>query len=300
MYAFFSSIMKRTFSAILPLLPLLAVLAVLFSVIGAPLVGLAEGGKVSAQGASGGDIVPVSVVRSSRGADKNALSGVAERAFLLNEEGVKLVLKGDREAGIVRIQEALQLDPSNTVAMYNIAGLHLTDGKVADAIKVMRRAVELEPKDLSYLNRLAEAHLAGKDVSGAVGAYEKIVAVDPSYEQALLRLGTLYGVQKDFERAESTLRRALKLHRDDPRVLSNLGTVLVASGKYSEGYSQLLRAYELDRCPENAKALAMASEGAGKLDEALRYYRIVLEANNAEPGLVEHIEKLEKRLSVSN
>lgn len=215
------------------------------------------------------------------------------RAYELNEEGVELVFQGKRTEGRKKIQQALDYDPKNPTVLYNLAGLSLAESRPKDAIALMERAVELRPNDLAFLNRLAESHFADSNIVRALEYYEKIVASDPGYAEALLRLGTLYGMAKRWDKAEETLSRAVKLHPKDTRALSNYGNILVLREKFDAAIEVLTRAQALKPTAENAVALGIAHETAGKKEAALRDYQSAKALGDKDPELDKHLAELD-------
>ena len=181
-------------------------------------------------------LTPVRGVTAQKRAPVVATSP-AQLAFRLNEEGVALILKGQRQKGFAKLQQALSYDPNNTTVLYNLGGLYLTSGKPKEAIEIITRAVALDPKDLAFANRLAEAHFANNDVDNACKHYQEIVKKDPAFDQALLRLGTIYGMQEEWAKAEEALRKALKLGKHRTDAITNLSSILVVQEKHQDAIS---------------------------------------------------------------
>jgi len=220
-----------------------------------------------------------------------------QRSYRLNEVGVKLILAGEREKGLSKLQRAVEIDAKNTTALYNIAGLYISDGQPERAVETMLKAVAIVPQEISFLNRLAEAHFAASQIKEAIATYEKIVQLSPEHESTLLRLGTLYALEKDWNRAEDRLRKACDVDPKDPIALSNLGNVLVAKEKYSEAMEVLTRAQDLyTPNPDNEMALGVACEALNKSELALQHYLKAKELGSADPNLNEHIKQLEQQL----
>ena len=246
----------------------------------------------------GVDVTPVrSFAPTNRSLQRIAEPAPSRDSARLNEQGVKLLVTGKWNEGTARIREAVETDGSNCAALYNLAGLLLSEGKAKEAVRVMNRAIAINPDELSYLNRLAEAQIADMDVEAAIGTYRKIVERDPSYEESLLRLGTLLGLQRKHEEAEAVLRRALELQPADPKVLTGLGSILVAEEKYEEGVAILERSAKIEKSVETSTALGVASESVGKLDQALAYYDEAKQLGSADPTLDNHIAALKKRVT---
>jgi len=220
-----------------------------------------------------------------------------EKSFQLNEEGVALIFEGKRDEGRAKIEAALEHDPTNATALYNLAGLYLSEGEAAAAIEKMKSAIQMSPSDPSFLNRLAEAYFASNNVDMAIASYEKLAKQNPSYDQTLLRLGTLYSMQGQLPRAEKVFKTAIRLNVADRRVLHGLGTVLVAQGKFQEAVPILREAQKENATAETAEVMAVAFEGLKRWKHALRHYEKAKELGSTSPDLEEKISALSKAVN---
>ncbi len=219
-----------------------------------------------------------------------------EKSFSLNEDGVKNIVRGDRAKGESLIKQAIEVDPNNVTALYNLAGLYLAQGKPDDAIVAMRKAVALDPEEPSLLNRLAEVYFAQNDLDSAIDGYTKIIKISPGYEQSNFRLGTLYALKGSYPEAEKYLRLALKQYPDDSRVLSNLGSVLVAAKKYNDAIVVLEKAHKQKESVESTLALAVAYESKGDKELAKRYFTEAKRLGSENRELSEHVQELTTRV----
>ncbi|MCB0344403.1 MAG: tetratricopeptide repeat protein [Bdellovibrionales bacterium] len=220
-----------------------------------------------------------------------------EISFRLNEEGVKLILKGDKESGQRKIEQALEYNPRNTTALYNLAGLYLTEGTPEKAVQAMTQALEISPDDLAFLNRLAESHFANSDLRNSIQTYEKIVQADASYEKSLLRLGTLYGMVQEWDAAEKSLRRALAISPDDSRVISNLASVLVVQHKFREAIDLLDRLEPKELTSDIMTTKGVAYEGMGNKQAALEQFEAAAQAGKRDEDFLGKIGVLRKEIS---
>lgn len=240
---------------------------------------------------SGGAYDPGAAERRDLGLSSPSESKAA-RSYRLNEEGVELVFKGRKVDGQKKIEQALEQDPQNATALYNLAGLELAGSRPKDSIALMERALAIKPNDPAFLNRLAESHFANSDVPRAIESYEQIVALDPGFGEAMSRLGTLYGMVRSWEKAEATLRRAVEVHPKDSEALANLGNVLVLREKFDEAVTILKRAQSIKKAPENSVALGIAYEALKRKDDAIAQYREAKELGDKDPELDRHLQEL--------
>jgi len=223
-----------------------------------------------------------------------------KRSYRLNEEGVEMVFQGRRDEGRKKILQALENDPQNATALYNLAGLELADSQPTEAIRHMEKALAIRPDDSAFLNRMAEAHFAKSDIPGAIGYLERLVSHDPGFGDAMSRLGALYGMAHDWEKAEATLRKAVALRPKDARTLRNFGNTLVLREKFKEAMEVLKQAQELSPAPENCVALGITAEALNQPEEALAYYRKAKSMGDKDQQISQHIRELEAKVAKSS
>lgn len=235
---------------------------------------------------------PVSHVR--RLMERRSGPQESDRAKRLNEEGVELVLQGEHDAGAEKISAALQLDPQNTTALYNLAGVRLSQSRTKEAIALMEQAVQLQPHDLAFLTRLGESHFADSNVPRAIYYFEQVMAEDPAFGETAFRLGTLYAMVKQWDAAERTLRKAVDLRPKDLRALSNLGNVLVVRERFDDAIKVLEQAQRIKKTPENSVALGIAFEAKKDTRRALQELKEARRLGDRSAEVAQHIEELER------
>jgi Flp pilus assembly protein TadD len=243
---------------------------------GVPTFSAAETTKVSLQGPVNVEVTP------------------QDRAFSLNELGVELVLKGDKERGHEALREAAKLDPKNPTIFYNLAGLYLSRGDIRSALEAVNRCIALRPEDLSFLHRLGEIHFAAGNYADAAEVFEQIAGKNPKFNEVLFHLGTVYAMQERWELAEDSLRKAVKLYPSHSSLETNLANVLIMQQKFAEAASLLESVERREPSAETSLALGIALEGAGKLEQAASSYRRAKELGSTDPQLAQRIAALEK------
>lgn len=218
-----------------------------------------------------------------------------DRAFGLNELGVELVIKGDKERGHAALKEAAKLDSKNPTIFYNLAGLYLNLGDIRSALEAVNRCISLRPEDLSFLHRLGEIHFAAGNYADAAEVFEQISEKNPKFNEVLFHLGTVYAMQERWELAEESLRRAIGLYPSHSSLETNLANVLIMQQKFGEASKLLESVLQREPSAETALALGIALEGAGDLKQAEHFYRKARELGSTDPQLELRLAALEKR-----
>jgi tetratricopeptide (TPR) repeat protein len=130
----------------------------------------------------------------------------------LLSSGLQAHLSGDITKARTFYVRAIEQDPQNAWAYYNLGLVDQTQGNIVDATK----------------------------------AYELAIGIDRGLAPALFNLGVLRGQESDKTAAIELYRRAIQ---SDPKLAGahfNLGLLLIESGEVAEGKSEITAGVELD------------------------------------------------------
>lgn len=159
-------------------------------------------------------IVGVIALALSAGAIALVLGGndSSESTDEIVAQGVSVHLAGDPDSAEVLYLRALESEPDNALALYNLGVIRQSQQQPAEAALFFRKAIDSDPEMQSAHVNLAWAMRDLGDISEAVGILE-----------------------------------ALRLQRpDDPLVLFHLGQMLIAAGNVDEGSQLINDAIEID------------------------------------------------------
>lgn len=143
------------------------------------------------------------------------------------------------EAGLRAAQHAVDFDPDNGLAWFNLGAALDYLERVAEAVPAYERAVELEPNPRHY-NSLGEAYDVLERDDDAIAAYQQAVDLDPTYAWPYHSLGQIYAQHGDYHQALSYYRLAIEHHQNDrERAISwdGFGDVQMALTEYDEAVS---------------------------------------------------------------
>ncbi|MAG54940.1 MAG: hypothetical protein CMJ83_01485 [Planctomycetes bacterium] len=187
----------------------------------------------------------------------------------------------DPKGSLDAYRRALELDPSLTTAMNNLADALIDDGSLTEAEQVLERALTAAAGDTTVLARVHfnRARLAQRhgDQEAACAAFRQAVDVSPRFvagwkhlARSLLRLGRV-------DDAIAARRRAATLRPKDARIQVELGTALRSKGDFVASEKVLRRAIVLDA--KNGRAwlgLGITLRQQGDLDGAREAYEKAL------------------------
>ena len=146
---------------------------------------------------------------------KSATQAVSEAQALV-QAGLVQSQYQDFSGADRTFRRALELDPDNKLAWYNLGVIAQHDGRTADARKAYDKALKIDPTYASALFYEAVL-LESSDPDQAVALLKRAVAADPKASTAYLRLGRALAKNGSDDEAEDAFRRAVAI---DPKLHS--------------------------------------------------------------------------------
>ena len=154
---------------------------------------------------------------------------------------------------------------------------HLKQGNTEKGIATLRVALERDPADAAALFNLGMSLVEARQVGEALELLERLVAIAPDYPSAWVALGVAQGSFGEIDVAIQSFREALVRHPQDPSAHKNLGAALSQSGQLDEARDHLKAAVVL--LPSDAQAwlnLGMNLEQSGVIADAETAYHRVM------------------------
>jgi tetratricopeptide (TPR) repeat protein len=140
--------------------------------------------------------------------------------------GLALRDKGELDAAVAELRVAVRLDPESVLAHNNL-GLVLADrGETDAALAEYRMAIRLDPKYAHAHNNLGSVLHQQGDHDGAIAAYREAIRVDPKYAIAHYNLGNVLDEKGDRDGAIAAYREAIRINPGHAPTRANLGVAL--------------------------------------------------------------------------
>lgn len=183
-----------------------------------------------------------------------AVTTASLEALELYSEALEAVdHRGDAEAAIRLLEEALEIDPEFASAWRKL-GMELRNARRerARATEAVTRAYELKDRLTPRERYLAEAayYLDVRfDEARAMTAYERMLDLDPNDDWALNNLGIVYGNLGDAERALESYQRSVAVDSSSI-TLGNIMFTQIQLGRFEEAaqaFEAGLRLFPKDR-----------------------------------------------------
>jgi tetratricopeptide (TPR) repeat protein len=132
---------------------------------------------------------------------------------------------GDNAKAIDSFKHALQYRPDFVDARYGLGLAYFKLGQWAEARAEFEAAAKQQPQEGRVQLWLGDIAIQQGRSDDAVQAYERAILIDPMQPAAFLKLGRLRRERGETERAKSCFQRVLQLHPGDPEAQSALAAM---------------------------------------------------------------------------
>jgi Flp pilus assembly protein TadD len=226
--------------------------------------------------------------------------------------------KGNLPEALTEWQKAVQLDPEDPKAHFNLAISLEQTGKTTEAIDEYRKSIDLNPQNDSAYTNLGVAMAGLGKMDDAMALFVRAININDRNAKAEANFGAALLERGRLAEAEQHCRRALEIDPASAEAHNALGWVLARGGKLDEGIDHLKQAvkttpdstefqYNLGRLLAAKRSFAEAIphlEKAVLLSKGLEVYSVDLLASMySEVGRYSDAVLFEKRaveLSVRN
>lgn len=149
-------------------------------------------------------------------------------------EAVAALRDGNLDAADRGLEAVLATSPSLPDALHFLGVLRHAQGRVDEAIALIRHSLDLLPRQPGAWNNLGNIHLLGGDLDEATDCYRRVIDAEASAEttaQALNNLCTLYRRKGALIASEEAARQAIDLQPDMGGGWYNLSRTLLELGR---------------------------------------------------------------------
>ncbi len=199
----------------------------------------------------------------------------AARAY--REAASRLLENSQFEKSLHAYSKALELGPTDRVALKGLVSAHVALGMADDAAEVLEKAVGETPDEPELVSMLAHAYIQAENAAGAERATALLMQQDASNYRRYLEVGMLYlklGQQDDVARILDTIIEPMLAGREETDLLELLNELLARNPEHVPSLRLLARIHWWQRDMEKLRTalerLAEAAEASG-LAEDERY-----------------------------
>jgi tetratricopeptide (TPR) repeat protein len=193
--------------------------------------------------------------------------------YRLFDVAAELARKGEYPAAIGVWRKAVDLDPADAKARFNL-GLSLQQsGQIDESISQYRKAVEINPENAPAYTNLGFALAQTGKQDEAIEQYEKSLSVDPRNAKAQSNLGAALIEKGRVAEGIEHCRKALEADPEDAEAHNSVGIALARTGQLDEAVPHLEKAVSLEAgSPEYQYNLGRILAASGKFAQALPHF----------------------------
>jgi len=186
-----------------------------------------------------------------------------------NVEGARLHQQGDYAAAVGEFQQALNSDPNNADACYNLAATHHQMGKVyndpallAQAESLYHQCLDIDTDHSDCRRGLAVLLVETGRTEHAFTMLKRWVMSSPQVADARIELARLYEEFGDREACRIHLNEAIARAPDNDRAWAALGRLREQMGDYTQALANYQHAHRLNSFrPGVANRIASLQQG---------------------------------------
>lgn len=161
---------------------------------------------------------------------------------------------------------------------YHKIGLKLLNrGEYSESIKYFNKVLDDDPTNLDSLYEKSYALSNIGKYKEQLDSLETILTLDPKNKRAMLALSDYHHYFRHYEKELEILEKVLKFYPDDPKIFiyKSLALSYIKNADFNKLLNKYLRLIEDD--PTNFELKALIANLHGNLDEAIYYYKKLLE-----------------------
>lgn len=166
--------------------------------------------------------------------------------YRLVDDAYKLAQSNRIPEAIATMRNALERNPDDAMAHYNLATLLTGSNQNREALQEYRKASEISPEDTLFLERLAVSMIVNGDANGALEKLQRAVTLQPESAEFQFNLGYVLELRGDFPAALAPLQKAVELSEGkDGRFLAELANTYYKTGRSADAIQSAQKALDL-------------------------------------------------------
>jgi cytochrome c-type biogenesis protein CcmH/NrfG len=232
--------------------------------------------------------VQTSYWRDSERLFRHALAITTNNDVAENNLGIVFLGQGKVDEAISLLRAAVDLRPDNSPAHENLAKALLQKGQVSDALIHYRKLLELQPDNIEVHNIVGTVLVQQGRVGEGVEEWQNVLAIQPDNGNAMSNLAWVFATSpddslRDGAKAVQLAKQALRISaRRIPILFRTLAAAYAESGRFSEAIQTAQQGIELANSQGNT-GLATELQGNIALYQEQRPLRDTSLTNGSSP-----------------
>jgi superkiller protein 3 len=184
------------------------------------------------------------------------------------------------DSAVRDLKAALQIDPTNAAASYNLGVVYKDERKWAEAAAAFSDAVKLDGDNPALHYELGNALFEQQKIAEAQAEFEKALKIDPKLYKAHYRLAVVLQAQDKLREADAEYRKAIEANPRFVLPYLKLGN-LYLDNDYDKEAAQVFQNAIVanDSDGEAHQGLAESMQKQKQYEEAVKQFRRAAELN---------------------
>jgi tetratricopeptide (TPR) repeat protein len=185
-----------------------------------------------------------------------------------NNLGLALLYKGGQaDEAIAHFQKALEINPADAEACYNLGIALQQKGRVEEAMAHYQKALAMQPRMAGAHVNLGDALMQKGEVDKAIAQFQEALAISPRFAMVHGSLGIALAKKGQLTEAIAQFQKSLETDPDNEEVRKNLAMAFAQKGQPEQAIAQFDRVLEInpdsvEACDNLAWLLATASDSS--------------------------------------
>jgi superkiller protein 3 len=203
------------------------------------------------------------------------------KSIEMMNHGVAMGAQKSYDSAIRDLKQAIQIDPTNAAAYYNLGVVYKDQRKWPDAASAFSDALKYDLDNPALHYELGSALFEEKKVEDAKKEFESALKLDPKLYKAHFRLGVALQAEEKFREADAEYRKAIEANPRFVPPYLKLGN-LYLDNDYDKQAAQVFQNAILasDNEGEAHQGLAEALQKQKQYEEAVKEFKRAFELNN--------------------
>ncbi len=177
--------------------------------------------------------------------DNQPICAILKREDMNDYIGYQYLQKGENAKAIEHLEKAVEHDPRNETALYNLSNVYQKTGQLDKAIKTCYQCLEIYPDYEKVLNILGASFLQKGQLDKALGTFHKLTEVNYKYYGAYYHMGYIYIQKNELYEAVKYLKKCIEVNQRFRPAYITLSKVLDQLGRKQEADMYRNRAKQL-------------------------------------------------------
>lgn len=193
-------------------------------------------------------------------------------------EALKQKTIGDMQRAVSLLSSCLEIDPSSSSAMYELANIHAANNDLTSASLLLEKAITINQENKWYRLSLATIYQRAKKYEEAAGIYRQMAEKDPDNLEYIYMNARLLEEAKKFDDAIKAYNQLESETGINEQISVAKQQIFVEQGKIKEAFAEIRKLIEYDRSESKYYGLlADLYLSQGDKENALANYNKILE-----------------------